>query len=658
MRKEHPEYLKDLPINIHLANIQKYPIHWKDSLEILFVLRGSIKIGIETEHYILGERQIEIVNPNEVSWISSDDKDNLVIIIDIDPSFFKRYYDDAEDTFFYTDSSNRRVQEDEEYYKLREYISILLFEVVSKLDDYEDLTEETLLQMMYHLLNNFHYLFYEGENLEEDELQLQRYHRIVKYLSNNYMNKVSLQDIADKEFLSSQYLSYKIKETFGLGFNEYLNQIRVEESTKLLLDTDFSISDISDEVGFSHVRYFNKHFKLHYNMTPLQYRKKHALNKNSLDEQRCIEYFPLEEALSFLKNYLEGYERYNYDNRIIKLDIDLNKESIGEFESPQIIDLGDISLLLEEENRNILREIQSEIGFKYAIVNRLFSADMDIYKGKNHRFINWTRVENIIEFLLSLNLFPIIDTKEVEHHIIDDFIENFSNIFHQDVKEWIDFNLKDLNPFFLKENINIKYDTMEMVPFIINSYVNLEKRVILKMMDEIDKDTFLSNDTFFGGNGIYTNNYLNKPSYYAFMILAGLGEDIIYREEGHIVTRSKDGYQILIFNPGNLSEDIFLKEYKKTAPKAKKMSINLYNMEGDFHITKYNLNKSYGSSFDKWKLLGSPERIENEYWDLLKEFVHPDINFYYGKKSLVFNFLTEVRPEGAVLFMLKNTEIE
>ncbi len=657
MRKEHIQYLKDLPINIHLAKIKEYPIHWKDSLEILFVLKGRVDVGIETEQYTLQRRQIEIINPNEVSWISSVDEDNLVLIVDIDPAFFKRYYDDAEDTFFYTDSSNKRVQEDEAYYKLREYISILLFEVVSKLDDYEDLTEEKLLEMMYHLLNNFHYLFYEGENLEEDELQLQRYHRIVKYLSNNYMNKVSLQDIADKEFLSSQYLSYKIKETFGLGFNEYLNQIRVEESTKLLLDTDFSISDISDQVGFSHVRYFNKHFKLHYKMTPLQYRKKHDINKMSLVDQKQIKYLPLKESLPFLTNYLEDYERYNFDNRIIKLDIDLNKEPIDNFKRPEIIDLGDISLLLEEENRNILREIQAEIGFKYTIVNKLFSSDMDIYRGKNHRFINWTRVENIIEFLLELKLFPIINTSGVEAYIIEDFLENFSNIFHQDANEWLDFKLEKLDPFFLQEDINSKYDTMEMVPFIMNTYVNSEKRLVLKMMDEIDMDTFLSNDTFFGGDGLYTNNYLKKPSYYAFMILASLGETILYRGKGYIVTKSHDGYQILLFNPEELREDIFLEGYKKTAPKAKKVSINLYNMEGDFHITKYNLNKSYGSSFDKWSLLGSPERIENEYWDLLKEFVHPDINFYYGKKSLVFNFLTGIKPEGAVLF-IKNTETE
>ncbi|MCS4481211.1 helix-turn-helix domain-containing protein [Clostridium botulinum] len=42
---------------------------------------------------------------------------------------------------------------------------------------------------------------------------------------------------------------------------------------KLLLDTDKTISEISEELGFSHTRYFNKHFKKHYKCTPMQYRK-------------------------------------------------------------------------------------------------------------------------------------------------------------------------------------------------------------------------------------------------------------------------------------------------------------------------------------------------------------------------------------------------
>mgnify|MGYP000904176903 CR=1 FL=1 len=658
MRRERVEYLKDLPINIRLGNIIEYPINWKDSIEILFVLKGAIKVGIETETNILNKREIEIINANEVYWVKSVDKDNLVLIINIDPNFFERYYDDAKETFFYTDSSNKVDQEDEKYYILRKYLSILLFEVVSKIDDYEDKIEENLLEMMYHLLNNFHYLFYEGENLEEDEEQLERYHRIVKYLSNNYMNKVSLQDIAEKEFLSSQYLSYKIKDTFGLGFNEYLNQIRVEESTKLLLDTDRSISDISEEVGFSHVRYYNKHFKIHYNMTPLQYRKKYKVSQKQLENMKKVTYFDIKEALPYLTNYLEDYERYNYDNKIIKLDIDLEGETIEEFSRPDLIDLGDISLLLEEENRRILEEIQREIGFKYCLINRLFSDDMDIYRGKNQRFINWTRVENILDFILGLKLTPLIDTTGVEKHIIDDFVSNFSYIYDEDVESWLNRDVKKLNPYFPKIEIAPIQDTINMVPYIIHSYTHLNKRIILKMIDEISKNIELNNDTFFGGNGIYTNNYLNKPSYYAFMLLALLGEEVISKGEGHIVTKSEVGYQILLYNPIDINEDIIYREEKEEKPKERKISINLYNMKNDFQITKYDLNKNYGSSYDKWVYLGSPERIDNWHWELLKKYVHPDISYYYGKKAIVFNALTTIKPNGAVLILLNNVQKE
>lgn len=654
MRKEFVEYLKDLPINIRLANIMEYPIHWKDSIEILFVLKGNIKLGVETETYTLKEKDMEIVNPNEVFWISAGDEANLVLILDIDPGFFEKYYDDARDTFYYTDSSEDKAQEDETYYALRRFISILLYEVISKIDDYEDAIEENLLNLMYHLLNNFHYLFYEEESLKDDEYQLERYHRIVKYLSNNYMNKVSLQAIADQEFLSSQYLSYKIKDVFGLGFNEYLNQIRVEESTKLLLDSDKSISEISEEVGFSHVRYYNKHFKLHYNLTPMQYRKKNKLSNKELESMKKITYFKLNDALPYIIYYIEDYERYDYDNRIIKLDVDLNKESIEEFKRPNLIDLGDASLLLEEENRYILKEIQKEIGFRYCLIDKFFSADMDIYRGKNHRFINWTRVENILDFIKEMKLFPIIKTNGVERHILDDFIENFSNVYDTNAGDWLNKNIDDLDSHMLREEISSVYDTMYMVPYILYNYIHKGNRVVFKMIDEINKETVLDNDTFFGGSGLFTSNYLNKPSFYAFKFLSLLGDEILDKGDGYIITKSDIGYQILLFNPIEIDEDVVYDRKTQEKSQIRKISINLYNMEEDFQITKYDLNTSFGSVYDKWIYLGRPERIDNEHWSLLDEYVHPNVSFYYGKKSPVFNILTKVKSNGAVLFTLNN----
>ncbi|WP_313758258.1 AraC family transcriptional regulator [Tissierella sp.] len=654
MRKEHVEYMKDLPINIFLANIMEYPIHWRDSIQILFVLNGTIDVGVENEIYTLYEREIEIINANEVYSIKSNDLNNLVLILNIDTNFFERYYDDAKEIFFYTNSSDEHVQEDEKYYELRKYISILLYEAISKLDDYEDKIEENLLEMMYHLLNNFHYLFYESEGLEDDEEQLERYHRIVKYLSNNYMNKVSLQEIADKEFLSSQYLSYKIKDILGHGFNEYLNQIRVEESTKLLLDSDRNISEISEEVGFSHVRYYNKHFKLHYNCTPMQYRKKYKVSEEKLENMTKIKYFNIKEALPYITAYIEDYERYDYDNRIIKIDIDLNKDTMEKYKKPDIIDLGDIYLLLEEENRRILEEIQREIKFKYCIVNRLFSEDMDIYRDKNHKFINWTRVENILDILMEQSLTPIIITENVEKYIIDDFINHFSNLYEEDVEKWLNIKVEEIEPYFPKNNIGEVQDTISMVSYILYNYIHLNNRVVLNMVDEISKEIILNNDTFFGGNGIFTSNYLKKPSYYAYMLLSLLGDTIIDKGEGYIVTKSEYGYQIMLFNPIEIDEEIIYNNLPIDKIKERKVSLNILNMENDFQVTKYVLDRNFGSVYDKWVGLNKPERLDNDNWELLKEYVHPNISFYYGKKSTVYNTIATIKPYGAILFVLNN----
>ncbi|WP_422485525.1 helix-turn-helix domain-containing protein [Gudongella sp. DL1XJH-153] len=650
MRKEYVEYMKDLPINIYLASIDQYPLHWQDAIEVIFVLEGSVRIGIESETYVLDKRELEIINPNEVYRMEGIG-DNLVLILQIDPVFFEKYYEDARDTFYYTNSSDDNAQEEQEYYQLRTFISVLVYEAVSKLDDYEDQIEDNLLSLMYHLLNNFHYLFYDEESLKEDEIQLERYHRIMKYLSNNYMDKVSLQDIAKKEFLSSQYLSYKIKEVFGHGFNEYLNQIRVEESTKLLIDTDKSISEISEEVGFSHTRYYNKHFKIHYKCTPIQYRKKNKVSEKQLEQMRKIDYLSLKEALPYLEGYLTDYERFNFDNRIFKLDVDLKKDSIEEVLKPVVIDLGDISLLLEEENRKVLREIQGEIGFKYCLVNNLFSDNMDIYRGKNRKFINWTRVENILEFLEDLRFFPIISTKNVEGYIVENFKKTFSHIY-DNLDKWLDMNQEDLEPVFPLEEINHNHDTLFMAPYILYSYTSDNRRMVFQMMDEITKDTVLDNETFFGGSGIFTANYLNKPSFYAYKFLSLLGEEVLDKGDGYLICRSEEGYQILLYNPPKVSQEDIYSHSLPTKLKEKKISINLYNMDEDFQITKYDLNRSHGSVYDKWIFLGRPGRLTAEQWTLLDNYVHPNVSFYYGKKAMVFNILATVKPNGCILYTL------
>ena len=175
-------------------------------------------------------------------------------------------------------------------------------DVMWKNENYDEEIENTTVKLLFHLINNFHYLIYDDNENKVNSLQFQRYHRITKFIYNNYDNKISLGDIAEKEFLSSYYLSHEIKNMSGLSFKDFLNMIRVDESVKLLLGTDKTILDISEEVGFSHSRYYNKHFKKHYNLTPLQYRKKYYLTPEKYELSKKFKEFSLSDSFKAISN--------------------------------------------------------------------------------------------------------------------------------------------------------------------------------------------------------------------------------------------------------------------------------------------------------------------------------------------------------------------
>lgn len=657
MRKEHISYFPELPITISYANIMQYPIHWHDSIEILFVLKGTIDVTIETGTYTVEEKEIEIVNFNEAHSIKSADKENRVLIFNIDLNFFEKYYDDVKNVFFYVNSSIEGIQEDEKYYTLRKYLSILLCEVVKQNEDYDEYIHDTLLDLLFHLINNFHYLLYEEESLKDDEVQFERYHRIGKYISNNYMNKVSLQDIAKQEFLSSQYLSYKIKNTFGYNFNDFLNLTRVEESTKLLLDTDKNISEISDEVGFSHVRYFNKHFKRYYKCTPMQYRKKYKVDDEKLEKLKKITFFPIEEGLSEVSTYLEDYDRFTYENRIIKVDIDPTAEG-EKYERPlcNIIDLGNAYELIDEKNKVIVSDIQKKIGFKYGIIRNIFSKELGVYSGKSSHFTNWRKIHDILEFVISLGLKPIFvidkEKKDIKN-IYEEFIDYFTEQFGEDeFLQWESCKSDSYNPI---------YDTCYMLPYIIHNAINGQNDLCFKAFDTINPETVQNSELFCGGNGLVTIDGIKKPLYYAYYFLSKLGSTVIAKGEGYVVTKEGKNIQALLYSydeePERLKkfEDVYKgRGYKKTIER--KFSLNINNMLSDYKITKYEISEKCGSAYNNWLSMGKPIRLNKEDRELLRMASFPKTKFTYAKKATIYNMIAEVIEYGAVLITFESVQ--
>ena len=97
--------------------------------------------------------------------------------------------------------------------------------------------------------------------------------RAQAYIRQNYAGDISLDSVARAVGISASYLSRVFKEISGTGFNDYLTAIRLEESKRLLSDTNLSIHDVAARVGYFDEKYYSKLFKKTFGIKPTEYRR-------------------------------------------------------------------------------------------------------------------------------------------------------------------------------------------------------------------------------------------------------------------------------------------------------------------------------------------------------------------------------------------------
>ena len=276
MLKEKIIYKDELPVNVIAAEIENYPIHFHDDIEVIYVLDGSIILRNGYYTYTLNQGDIFIVNDREMHSFENTGEENMVMMLQMDLSYFGRYYDNLRNCFFVTDSAD---DSDESMDVLKGILARIMMEVIQKGFGYEDKIIESTHNLIGCLMADFQYFVMDDGRFRNEsrnkgnKVLAGRLNRITDYMYDNYNRKLTLGEIADREHLSIYYLSHVIKEATGLSFQDLLSYIRVEESERLLLGTNKKIGAIAEETGFSAVRYYIKHFEHWFGMHPAEYRE-------------------------------------------------------------------------------------------------------------------------------------------------------------------------------------------------------------------------------------------------------------------------------------------------------------------------------------------------------------------------------------------------
>lgn len=131
------------------------------------------------------------------------------------------------------------------------------------------------------LLSEFLYIYLDPtyRNFINHKLTFQSH--VDQYIETNFMNKLTVQDIANHFNFSREYISRKYKQASHITVGEKISEVRIREAQKFLSQTNLSIVEIALLVGYNSSQHFSKVFKNALSMTPSDYRKLNMSQNNT-----------------------------------------------------------------------------------------------------------------------------------------------------------------------------------------------------------------------------------------------------------------------------------------------------------------------------------------------------------------------------------------
>lgn len=494
-------------IECQFSTLKDKELHFHQEPEIIYLLDGELTVSGENISHQLRKDDFLLANSNvRHEWHGSGKL--LIGSIFINYKLLTEMFN-GEQVYFLCNSTKEK---SEEYEKMRYYIR-QIFNYYQTTEGQAVLLRRSIsYQMLYLLTSSFivkkgmsHYESLRGISDE-------RMNEILNYIMAHYQEQVTLQELADKLYLSNAYLSKYIKRNFGLSFLKLVNNIRMEHAMGELIYSDKSIIKIAMDNGFSNLAGFNRTFKELYNQTPAEYRE---------EMQQKVERPRQEENP---KEIMERVEQYLTQSRIhapdeadltvSTIECDVRKEICFERNCKRMINIGPAEALLQYDIRDQLLSLKKSLGLKYVRFWNLLSDEMMIFLDENKTKYNFSRIDKLFDFLVQNGIRPYIElgfkAKEVYQNIHKRLI---------DTDNKYQLKIIEKNKVFLEElilHLVKRYGIEEVKHWV----VELEKNSIMRSFVEPEKYF----DSFEIIYGIFKN-------YVPEMRIGGAGFCLNYPEE-------------------------------------------------------------------------------------------------------------------------------
>lgn len=252
-------------INMHFEIYTAYEMlferHWHQGIEIIYILKGGMKVYINDKEYHLDEHSFSVINSMEIHSTKCI----------------------GETTVFLLQIPHRAIPTNDRI-NCRSYYDVEICEIFNRLITiYEEKQKGYYLEFNSVVYSMLHKIFVQfGQtNISQDVIvyeekeSITKISQVIDYVQTHYMEHICLDEIAQLACYNKQYFTRIFKKHMKTTFFEYLNEVRIRHIFDELIYTDVSISEIAERNGFTNNKNFQKVFRNSYGCTPSEMRKKY-----------------------------------------------------------------------------------------------------------------------------------------------------------------------------------------------------------------------------------------------------------------------------------------------------------------------------------------------------------------------------------------------
>ncbi len=276
-RQSHFDF--NIPYNTYPCTIpldfESVPLHWHEDAEFIYIKKGQGIIIIDGEEHVVSGGDIAFILPSRVHGIFQHGEDSMEYEnIIFDSKMFASTLDEFYDSFLLPFFENAVDIPTIFRQGVTGYESIKKY-----LDSNDNISSHREGAWGLAIKGNMYLLLFNLVSLYEEKIdsssrkKIDKLKPVIKHVELHYGEPTSVEEMASLAGFSESHFMRFFKEAFGVSFVTYLNDYRLSMAARLLLSTEDSILDISQQVGFENLSHFNRQFKRKYDKTPREYRK-------------------------------------------------------------------------------------------------------------------------------------------------------------------------------------------------------------------------------------------------------------------------------------------------------------------------------------------------------------------------------------------------